>query len=84
MEELVKKRFRIDYLDKQIVEYLIERFEIVQEIREIKKKNDLKISDRNREEDILAMISSICEDKYCESVQEIYELIFKVSKDMQR
>ncbi len=84
MEDLTKKRFRIDYLDKQIVEHLIERFEIVEEIKEIKKCNNLEISDRSREEEILAMISSICEDKYCSSIQEVYELIFKVCKDLQK
>ncbi len=84
MEVLEKKRSRIDFLDKKIVEALIERFSVVLEIKQVKKELNLPIENIDREKRIISMIESIVNKEYVDEVTEVYQTIFKVSKDLQK
>lgn len=69
--ELYRKK--IDILDKLIISNLMKRFDLVESIGIYKKKNSIKIEDKNREKDILDKIE-------LKDIKKIYKLIFKLSK----
>lgn len=52
MEALKNQRARIDAIDDQVVDLLVERFGIVREVGEIKKRENIEIVQSNRAEEV--------------------------------
>jgi len=73
MTNLNDQRIRINDIDSQILKLLENRMKISKEIGEIKLKNDLPIYNSEREK-------TKCSDNM---VKEIWEIIFKHSRDIQ-
>ena len=89
MEKNIKeniKNFRnqIDDIDNKIMELLVKRFSIASKIGEIKNINKLKITNQNREEEIINRLSK----EYIGALNKnqiisIYSPIFSISKQIQ-
>ena len=82
MTSLNNQRIRINKIDSQILKLLEDRMKISKEIGEIKLKNDLPIFNAEREKEIISMLQekTKCSDSM---VKEIWEIIFKHSRDIQ-
>lgn len=81
-EELADWRKEIDKLDNQFLKILEERFEIVKKIVEHKRKNNIPIEDKKREEEIIKNkieMSGLNED----FVKNLLNLVFQESKRLQ-
>ena len=82
--DLVQLRGEIDTIDKQILELLNQRAEVVLEIGEFKKKNDLGVYDPNREKQIEKNLAEMnngpMPDK---SVINIFRAIISACRELQ-
>ena len=82
--DLTQLRGKIDTIDKQILELLNQRAEVVLEIGELKKQNDLVVYDPNREKQIEKNLAEMnngpMPDK---SVINIFRAIISASRGLQ-
>ena len=79
--DLQKVRSEIDELDNQLAELLNKRMELVNHVAQIKKQSGIKITDSNRENEIL---ERVCTGENAEYLKKIFNTIFEVSKEKQR
>lgn len=77
-QRLNELREQLDAINNQLVALLEQRFEITDEVGELKKANTAPVRDRAREEAILEKVGLALhdKDKYAD-VAEIFELIFE-------
>ena len=80
IEEL---REKINSLDDRIIKLLEERFSISKEIGKIKFNSESTILDKNREREIINRLDMNTKIISKESVDMIYQNIFKVSREIQ-
>ena len=80
IEEL---REKINSLDDRIIKLLEERFSISKEIGKIKFNSERTILDKNREREIINRLDMNTKIISKESVDMIYQNIFKVSREIQ-
>ena len=80
IEEL---REKINSLDDRIIKLLEERFSISKEIGKIKFNSESAILDKNREREIINRLGMNTKIISKESVDMIYQNIFKVSREIQ-
>jgi chorismate mutase len=74
-----KLRKQINQIDKIIANYLLKRAKIVKKIRNYKKKNNLPVTNKKREIEILKKAGK--KGKY---VKEIFKKIISESKKLQK
>lgn len=78
-------RKKIDRLDDQLVDIIVERFALTLQIGELKEKNNLRITDTSREEEILNRITERINGRLNPNeIKEIFHLIFQISKKLQK
>lgn len=83
VSSIEKHREEIDAIDRQIVTLLNERTAHSLAIRELKPEAQMGLFDPKREEEIFAKLSNYNKGPlYNDSLQEIYEGILKVMKEM--
>lgn len=75
-------RGELDNIDKEILNLLEKRFQICQQIGEYKKQNNLPIEDLEREKQIIENKIQLT-DLPAEFIENLYNLIFTQSKDLQ-
>lgn len=80
MNNLDKHRKEIDKIDDNIIELLEQRFNLVVEIGQYKKENNLPVFDAKRESAIKQKFTA---KKYQDSLSNIYDTILKESKTIQ-
>jgi chorismate mutase len=82
-EELADLRKDIDFLDNEIMKFLVRRFEITKKVRRYKKANKLPVMDKAREEHIVRekIENSGLPRKF---IKDFYKLIFEESRRIQR
>ena len=84
-EKINTLRKKIDSLDDQILDLLIDRFSVSKKIGEIKSIENLKVGDPNREQDIIDRLSERfagkLEHKY---IAAIFGPIYHISKKIQK
>lgn len=80
MNNLDKHRKEIDKIDDNIIELLEQRFNLVVEIGQYKKENNLPVFDAKRESAIKQKFKT---KKYQDSLSNIYDTILKESKTIQ-
>lgn len=80
MNSLDKYRKEIDKIDDSIIELLEQRFNLVVEIGQYKKENNLPVFDAKRESAIKQKFKT---KKYQDSLSNIYDTILKESKTIQ-
>lgn len=83
---LQEARNRIDEIDRRFVELLAERYEVVDEICEMKEQDNDSVKDPDREAELLDHVSAIAEEHGVspELVQRLYEEILSHSVERQR
>ena len=78
-------RKKIDSLDDQILDLLIDRFSVSKEIGEIKSIENLKVGDPNREQDIIDRLSERFAGKLeHKDIAAIFGPIYHISKKIQK
>lgn len=78
---LEKIREKIDFIDDQIINLLIQRYDLVLEVKTYKKAHQVPVLDTNRENEI---ISKLKQKKYHEQLENIFQNIMALSKDLQK
>ena len=84
LDELTLLRNKLDIIDKKIISLLEKRFDVVLDVKEFKKKNDLLVLDSNRESAILKRLSSQSKTLDEDFVNNLYSLIFDYSRSLQK
>jgi len=83
-KELKNLRKHIDNIDDDLLEILKKRFDVVQEISEIKKESGLHIEDSVRQTEIIDRLHSKSDDKILyRHLEKIYSSIFDSAKEKQ-
>ncbi len=84
MEELNKARKKIDEINEEIAHLLDERVALVKEIGNIKKKNQIPIIDKERENKIFEKLSKLkFKSAQFQEIRKIFEKILSVSRIIQ-
>lgn len=79
-------RKQITLCDKEILNLLAQRFKLVQEIRNFKKENSKKITDKKREKQLVDFHGSLGEKLKLNPVlvRKVFKLIIQESKKIQK
>ena len=78
-------RNSIDKVDDQIFDLILKRFDYVEKIGSIKKKMNLSVNDKVREEIIIERLSEKLSTKInSNDIKKIIDPIISISKDIQR
>ncbi len=83
MSNLEKLRSEIDEIDEKIISLLGQRMEIAKEVAFIKKEENIKVLNSNREKEILDNIQKKVKRNLGEYIKEIYISIMTQSKKYQ-
>ena len=84
---LQEYRKKIDALDEQLLELVVKRLEICQEIAKYKQENKLPVQNKKREQELIKnriekfRELGIDDEKF---VEELFELIMKKSREVQQ
>lgn len=81
MSKIVTLRNKIDDIDNEIIALLDSRFELSKEIGKEKAKENIAITDQNREKEILAKTEKA---KNKDAIKTTYKTIFEQSKKIQK
>lgn len=87
MDELLNLRQEIEQIDKQLIKQLKLRLEFAKRIGLIKAKHNMKVEDILREDELKEFHQQICLEfnlDYEDFIQNIFNLIFEKSKDIQQ
>jgi monofunctional chorismate mutase len=78
-------RIEINNIDKEIVHLLEKRFNVVTEIGQYKKENNLSVYDEVREKTVVKNCISYLENKkYSKGIEDIYRQIMNSSKELEK
>ena len=81
---LDKLRDKINLIDKELVELIEQRMEIVTSIAEYKKKNNMEIHDSNREKVVIERAKALLKDENLgEYLTVFFESLMAVSRQYQ-
>ena len=81
MEELRELRKKIDEVDKELLALLLKRLELVDQVADVKKANNLPVFVPGREDEILDTAN--VDGKYASFVRDLFTSILDVSKRYQ-
>lgn len=76
-------RNKIDKIDKEMAILFSQRMELIELVKEEKKKNNLPTYNEAREKEIKAKNMLFVNSEYVEEYKEFIESILKISKDYQ-
>jgi len=76
VSELKKLRSRIDSLDTQIAQYLLERFQLGAQIGKIKKQANLPLRDPRREREILKNLNELAKN-FPQDIQQATLVLYR-------
>ena len=79
-EKIRTIREKIDAIDKEVFQLLVDRLEAVTAIGEVKKQEGLPILDQSRENAIYEKIDSLFSDKEATFLKKVYQSIITESK----
>ena len=78
-------RNKIDHLDNQILDFLVQRFSISREIGEIKSSSGIEIRDPDREKEIIERLANKLAGKLnIDDISSIFGPVYKISKRLQK
>ena len=78
-------REKIDRLDDQLIDIIVERLSLTLDIGEIKKEINLNITDNNREQEIINRMTQRLKGRLNpKEIEKIFNLIFQISKKIQK
>lgn len=82
--KLNKIRIKIDEVDLRLAKLLNERFLLVEEVKQIKKDENINVENKSREDDVINNNIKHINSEFHEMYKEIYQTIFKTSKEYQK
>lgn len=83
--ELDKVRIEINAIDKEMVKLLEKRFNLVLQIGQYKKDNDLPVYDAGREKKVIENCVNNLENKmYSKHIETIYKQIMNTCKELEK
>lgn len=84
--KLKRLRIKIDQIDRKIIGLISQRLTVAKEIKEIKKKDKIPVTDRKREADVMANVRSYSASNNLNGklTEKIFQLIIKESKRIQK
>jgi len=84
-EKINLLRNKIDELDGQLLEFLVQRFSVSREIGDIKASKGIDIRDSNREKEIIERLTNKLDGKLDkDDIASIFGPIYKISKRLQK
>ncbi|MBO7649909.1 MAG: chorismate mutase [Lachnospiraceae bacterium] len=83
MKSLEECRMEIEKLDSKIVDLLVRRIYVTNEMAEAKKKQNLPVYDQLREDLLRRRVRQLAGAEYEEIVSAVYETIIQESKKQQ-
>jgi chorismate mutase len=79
---ILKLRKEIDKIDGKILDLLNKRTVLTEKIMKIKRKTGMKITDKEREKEIIENLKKKTKNKILKKyLKPIYKIIFKISKE---
>ena len=75
-------RKKIDDIDDELIALFLKRLDISKEIGELKKENNMKIYDPEREEEIMSLKN--IDDKQKKYVEKFLRTLMDISKEVQK
>ena len=84
-DKLAMLRSQIDKIDREILNLIIQRFELVKKISLEKKKRNISVVDRARESQILNNIARMAKEKGHEGdlLKKIFQAIIKSTREFE-
>lgn len=82
--KLNDQRNLLNNIDEKISKLLNERFLIIEEIKKIKQKENIEITDLKREKEVISKNEKYVYEDYQKDFHKVYQMILKVSKDIQK
>ena len=84
MSELDVLRKDIDRLDKEIAELLLARFAVVKEIGEVKKRENIPVTNASREEVVVAQVRSCAlDDAEKDALESVFRTVIAEAKKLE-
>ena len=84
-EKINVLRDKIDLLDEQMLDLLVQRFSVSREIGDIKASGGINIGDPNREQEIIDHLAEKLEGKMERNdIAAIFGPIYRISKNLQK
>ena len=77
-------RKKIDDIDDELIALFLKRLDISKEIGELKKENNMKIYDPEREEKIIGMSLKNIDDNQKKYVEKFLRTLMDISKEVQK
>ena len=77
-------RKKIDDIDDELIALFLKRLDISKEIGELKKENNMKIYDPEREEEIIGMSLKNIDDNQKKYVEKFLRTLMDISKQVQK
>ena len=78
-------RIKIDLLDEQMLDLLVQRFSVSREIGKIKASGDINVGDPNREQEIIDRLAEKLEGKLERNdIAAIFGPIYHITKKLQK
>ena len=85
IEKINGLRNKIDLLDEQMLDLLVQRFSVSREIGDIKASNGINVGDPNREQEIIDRLAEKLEGKLERNdIAAIFGPIYHISKKLQK
>ena len=78
-KELIEFRKEIDSVDQEIVKLFRKRFSIVSKVKKFKQKNNLPMTDKKREVEIVDKLGKKFDIKF---VKDLYMVVFRYGKKL--
>ena len=82
-KELSSLRDEVDAVDVKLLDLLLERFELVDKIGQVKKANKIPIFAPGREDQILESLAKKVDSKYSMYIKDAFAHLLDVSKQYQ-
>ena len=77
-------RKKIDDIDDELIALFLKRLDISKEIGELKKENNMKLYDPEREEEIIGMSLKNIDDNQKKYVEKFLRTLMDISKEVQK
>lgn len=79
-KDLARLRSKLDKIDLQILSLFEKRQVIIKEVKEIKRENNIPVTDKEREEEILGFVKDNINPEFKESGQVLFNALFECAK----
>ncbi len=77
-------RKKIELIDLEIADLINKRMNLIKDIRGYKKVNHLNVEDKERENYLKTLVFGKVDKDNLDYFEKIYDLIFKLSKEIQK